>query len=129
MKDGHASHLTESEKSNHIKVDQTYLVQIQRDARSAGPHLRLQFSQVLPSNSTDQPNGGFLRARISLNSERHHNLARIPLLQECKISAIRNAMILVALAVDDLPSFQRLLKLQPQLSARGDEHFRPSRLA
>jgi len=53
MKERDAFDLTGCQKANALKVDQTYFVQVERDARASGLYLRFQFFYILPPHPAD----------------------------------------------------------------------------
>jgi hypothetical protein len=45
--------LTGCQKANALQVDQTYFVQVERDARASSLYLRLQFFYMLPPHAAN----------------------------------------------------------------------------
>jgi hypothetical protein len=69
--DSHASCLAFSEEADRLDVNQTYLVEIQADVRSAQFDLCFQFLQVLDLHPADEPNGGAGMVRYFFDFQCH----------------------------------------------------------
>ena len=59
------------EKSNGLDVHKRHAVQVQRNSRLITVHLRLQFIEMLRSQSTAQANDSLLAIRIFFNLQCH----------------------------------------------------------
>src|SRR5712691_9900914 len=59
--------LTCCEEANDIQVDQTYFVQVERDARPSGLYLRFQFFYTFPLHAANEPNRRPLFIRMFLD--------------------------------------------------------------
>src|SRR4030095_7426145 len=64
------------EEPNHLNVDQSHLLQIQRHIRSARVDLPLDLTQVLGLHSTDKSNRRAAPVRILFDSPPHGGAAR-----------------------------------------------------
>jgi hypothetical protein len=55
MDEGDAFCLTSCEEANDIQIDQTYVIQVERDAPPSGLYLRFQFYNMLQLHAANQP--------------------------------------------------------------------------